>query len=219
MASWMVHFRIADKIIDKIPKVVRIPYIVGNIGPDCGEPNEDWSCFTPPTNITHWSDGNKSTINYEKFFASYLNKETDSEKWSFYLGYYIHLLTDALWSKNIARPTMEKWEEDLSKNGDFIWIIKRDWYDLDHLFLKNNPEFRTFQIFSKIAEFPNKYLEYYSDMAIMKQIRYITKFYLSEHDDLEREYIYLAEETMSKFVEEASDKVIIELKKKDIITL
>lgn len=217
MASWMVHFRIADRIMDKIPNVVEVPYIVGNIGPDCGEPNEDWSQFTPPTNISHWSDGNKSTIDYEKFFDSHLKMETDFEKWSFYLGYYIHLLTDVMWSKNIAKPTMEKWKEEFSKNSDFIWVVKKDWYDLDHFFLKNNPEFRTFEIFSNIVIFPNKYLEYYSETAIIKQIKYITRFYLSEHDNLEREYTYLSEEAMSKFVEEASDEIMIELKKKNII--
>ena len=50
MATWMVHLRIADGIMKEIPKLERQEFIMGNIAPDSGVPNEDWSVFTPNTN-------------------------------------------------------------------------------------------------------------------------------------------------------------------------
>ena len=53
MASWMVHLRIADKLLDKIPNLSPVEFIVGNIAPDSGVPNEDWSRFPPDTKTSH----------------------------------------------------------------------------------------------------------------------------------------------------------------------
>jgi hypothetical protein len=233
MASWMVHFRIGDKLIDNIAELQIEPYIVGNIGPDCGEPNEDWSVFTPSSDITHWApNGKKAFCNYEKFYNTYIkhngtsncnlefgnvSNENSIDKWSFYLGYYIHLITDVLWVKEIARPTMEQWNEEFAKDSNFIWQVKEDWYDLDHLYLKKNPDFRAFQIFKDIKNFDNCYLDYYSEKAFMKQIEYISRFYLDSHVKLEREYPYLTEKRMNEFVDYAIEFIMNEMREKNII--
>ena len=54
MASWMVHLRIADRLLDQFPDLSPIEFIVGNIAPDSGVPNEDWSAFSPPTSVSHF---------------------------------------------------------------------------------------------------------------------------------------------------------------------
>lgn len=54
MVSWMVHLRIADKLMDKIGNLDACAFILGNLAPDSGVPNEDWSVFTPPTNVSHF---------------------------------------------------------------------------------------------------------------------------------------------------------------------
>ena len=54
MASWMVHLRIADKLLDQIPGLSPTEFIVGNIAPDSGVPIADWSAFSPPTKISHF---------------------------------------------------------------------------------------------------------------------------------------------------------------------
>lgn len=53
MASWVIHFRIADGIIDSINNVDSEKFIVGNIAPDCGEWSEDGKSYTsqPKKNI------------------------------------------------------------------------------------------------------------------------------------------------------------------------
>lgn len=106
MATWMVHLRIADGIMKEIPKLERQEFIMGNIAPDSGVPNEDWSVFTPHTNVSHFKTDGEITI--PLFRDKYMNKElwagySEREK-SFFLGYYVHLLTDVLWKENIVDP-------------------------------------------------------------------------------------------------------------------
>ena len=113
MATWMVHLRIADGIMKEIPKLERQEFIMGNIAPDSGVPNEDWSVFTPNTNVSHFKKDGEITI--PLFRDKYMNKElwegySDKEK-SFFLGYYIHLLTDVLWKEKITDPSMQRFSE------------------------------------------------------------------------------------------------------------
>ena len=145
MATWMVHLRIADGIMKEIPKLERQEFIMGNIAPDSGVPNEDWSVFTPNTNVSHFKTDGEITV--PLFRDKYMNKElwvgySEKEK-SFFLGYYVHLLTDVLWKEKITDPSMQRFSELFEKDKDAIWKLKEDWYDLDHLFLKKNPCFRT----------------------------------------------------------------------------
>lgn len=54
MASWMVHLRIADRLLDSLPGLSAVDFVVGNIAPDSGIPNEDWSEFTPSVIVSHF---------------------------------------------------------------------------------------------------------------------------------------------------------------------
>ena len=38
MASWMIHLRIADKLLDKIPNLSPIEFLMGSMAPDSGIP-------------------------------------------------------------------------------------------------------------------------------------------------------------------------------------
>lgn len=215
MATWMTHFRIADCLLDRIDGLNAGEFIVGNIGPDCGEPNEDWSIFSPPTNITHWrSESNES--HFDDFYAAYLNPGTVCQKRrSFYLGYYVHLLTDDEWAKLIYYPKKAIYQAEFEKDGKFIWKFKRDWYDNDHLFHQANPDFRAFSIFSKIHCFNNDYLDYFSQQAFQKKIDYITSFYLNHQGDLTHDYPYLNANEMDAFVRKASETIIAALDEKN----
>lgn len=50
MATWMTHLRVAESVIQtlNIPKRM---FLVGNIAPDCGVPNEDLTAYVPPKKI------------------------------------------------------------------------------------------------------------------------------------------------------------------------
>ena len=54
MASWMVHLRIADELLPHLKGVEETAFVMGNIAPDSGVPNEDWSAFHPPKTATHF---------------------------------------------------------------------------------------------------------------------------------------------------------------------
>lgn len=215
MATWGLHIRIAEGLLKKGYNLDEESFLIGNIGPDCGMPNEDWSKFEPPTEVSHWSDKGKKNIFADKFYDAYLVKEVkDRKKKSFLIGYYSHLLTDIEFGKlvSIKRETDEnyaKWKIDKK----FIWTIKKDWYDLDHLYFRENPDSIFFRVFQHIKSFPN-YLDYYPDGAIMRQVKYITKFYQNPPEDLDREYIYLTMDEMNSFLEKTLALIDKDLKLK-----
>jgi hypothetical protein len=41
MATWIAHLRVAENILNEGLKFDKIPFVVGNIGPDAGMPNEE----------------------------------------------------------------------------------------------------------------------------------------------------------------------------------
>jgi hypothetical protein len=219
MATWMAHFRIADHFLDRIEGISAREFVVGNIGPDCGEPNDDWSAFTPPPAITHWY-GEGNTLRSEDFYKTYLGSgEVCPKRRSFYMGYYVHLLTDTEWIRLIGCPKQELYQAEFAADEGFIWKCKRDWYDLDHLFRRKNPEFRAFSLFSSIQDFKNEYLDYFSPQAIQRKIDYISGFYKNHDGDLEHDYPYLNEEEMDRFVKLAADILEGILREKGLLKL
>ncbi len=214
MASWIVHFQIAEKLLDFVKEEDQIQFIVGNIGPDCGKKLEGKDDFYPSSKITHWKlSEDKSRLDSKKFYDTYLLDRHDHRS-AFYLGYYVHLLTDMAWSQNIFEPVSKQNSDKQMNEEEFIKHIKRDWYDLDHLYLKKHPDFRIFQVFSEIEQFDNIYLDYYDLDSFTNQIKLISEFYISEHLGLEHEYIYLNEDQREKFIEETAEKIRKDLNKR-----
>ena len=205
MATWMAHFRIADYFVKQHGRLMIEPFLVGNIGPDCGVPNEDWSSFTPPKRISHWHNG-KTEIDAENFRSTYLagGNIKDAYEFAFFLGYYIHLLADKAWSR-LARWKMTEpmYRDNLAKDPNFIWIAKEDWYGLDHLFLREHPDFIFYTHFAPVHEFPNRFFDFYPLDAFTRQIRYISDFYLNFNGNLDRPFLYLSRQEMDGFVEAA----------------
>ena len=212
MASWMVHLRIADKLLDRIPELSPVEFIVGNIAPDSGVPNEDWSSFTPSTKISHFkTDGAKAGPRAfaEKYFTPTQRHHYTDRQYAFYLGYLTHLMTDVLWSERIVHPTLEKYaRKDAPDRDQFIWKIKEDWYDLDHKYLRDHPGFRAFRVYLGAVGFRNDFMEEFSIDAFENRRVYITDFYLQGKDGLDREYPYLTESEMDAFTEEAVQSIL-----------
>lgn len=208
MASWMVHLRIADKLLDRIPGLAPTEFTVGNIAPDSGVPNADWSSFSPPTKISHFKTDSDDACP-ELFAAKYWTEEKrqgyNSREYSFFLGYLTHLLTDVAWVEKIYHPTKIKFAElRASDPENFIWKVKEDWYDLDFKYLRDHPGFRAFQTYLEAAGFENTYMEEFSTDAFDNRRSYITGWYLAGKENLDREYPYLTEGQMDAFVEETT---------------
>jgi len=203
----MVHLRIADKLLDRIPGLSPVEFIVGNIAPDSGVPNEDWSQFSPPYTVSHFKSGTQKA-GPEAFAAKYFTPEQrevyTSRQFGLYLGYLTHLLTDKLWSEKVAKPSFRKHiGGEPPYNSAKVWEIKEDWYDLDFKFLRDHPGFRAFRVYLGAVGFPNEFMEEFSEDAFDNRRQYITEFYLQGKDNLDREYPYLTEAEMDAFVASA----------------
>lgn len=219
MASWMVHLRIADKLLDRIPGLQPIEFIMGSMAPDSGVPNADWSAFKPSTKVSHFrvdSGSGKKEIDLNAYVTRYFTPEHrkayDEKEYAFFLGYYTHLLTDILWSDQIAEPTRQRFAEMFARDRGGTWgKVKNDWYDLDFLYLKKHPGFRAFRAYLGAVGFRNTYMDIFSEDALDNRREYITYFYLQENDDLDREYPYLTESEADKFVGDAVESILIQL--------
>lgn len=207
MATWIAHLRIAENILKNMDDLDSIAFILGNVGPDSGVPNEDWSSFNPPKKITHWIN-EENNIDAERFFDKYIkNNLMEYSKYSYVLGYYIHLLTDIEWSKFFnEKKNNALYNKKLKEDASFIWTIKKDWYGLDFLYLEKNPNFIFHTIFKNIDQVPD-YIDYFPKGALMKQVNYITEYYLGDNEETKENFIYLNEEEMDKFIDDTSKKI------------
>ena len=78
MASWMVHLRVAESLLSKIANLSETEFIVGNIAPDSGVPNEDWSVFTPNTTVSHFKvqdENGEKAVSPKKYREKYFTNE------------------------------------------------------------------------------------------------------------------------------------------------
>ncbi len=137
MASWMVHLRTADKLLEYLPDVFAEEFIMGNIAPDSGVPNKDWSTYTPASEVSHYKTrgaGGRSVIQTDKYVDEYFTNEKQStytkKQYSFYLGYLTHLLTDVLWMDNVYNKSIRnlklfKYIKDWLVFITAIWIFLR----------------------------------------------------------------------------------------------
>lgn len=157
MASWMVHLRVADALLAKFDNLEEKEFVVGNIAPDSGVPTPDWSAYVPDKNTSHFKRPDRTgriEISPDAFAEQYFTKEMrasyNRKQNSFYLGYYVHLLTDVLWKQEVWYPAVNTYRADYDADPkSMTWKWKRDWYDLDFLYLRDHPEFRAFQIYEQ----------------------------------------------------------------------
>ncbi|MBQ8813284.1 MAG: zinc dependent phospholipase C family protein [Lachnospiraceae bacterium] len=215
MASWMVHLRVADALLDKFNGLTETAFVVGNIAPDSGVPTPDGRAYVPDKNTSHFKRPDKTgktEISPEAFADQYFTKEMragyNRKQYSFYLGYYVHLLTDVLWKQEVWYPAVNAYRAAYEADPqEMIRKWKRDWYDLDFRYLREHPDFRAFQIYEQAIGFENGYLDIFAGDAFDDRRKYITGFYRKGREDLDREYPYLNEKQMDKFVEDAVEYI------------
>ena len=181
---------------------------MGNIAPDSGVPCGER--YVPDKNTSHFqnndSDG-EPIFGWRIFADKYLSPEKintyNKKEFSFYLGYFTHLLADEKW-KTIMDPLKKKDGENYKKDKNAtVWKWKKDWYDLDRLFIRDNPDFRAFEIYKNAGKFKNSFLDFFSETAFDERRAFIVDFYSHFPDDLDREYVWLTEETMKEYIETA----------------
>lgn len=216
MASWMVHLRIGDKLLDRIADLSPVDFLVGNLAPDSGVPNDDWTVFTPSTAVSHFKNEASPYTNkvylpdfVAKYFTPQLQGQYSKEAYSFFLGYLTHLMTDCLWVERIVDPCRLKFAGEYAAEGKaFVARMKEDWYDLDFKYLRDRPGFRAFRVYLGAVGYVNGYMEEFAPDAFDNRRQYITSFYLEENPHIDREYPYLTERQMDAFLNQAAEDIL-----------
>ncbi len=220
MASWMVHLRIADELLPHLERIDETAFVMGSIAPDSGVPNADWSEFHPPKTVSHFQSRKDSgrTIDTRAFCARYFNDQVvrgySKNEYSFFLGYYIHLLTDIRWVETVVSSLKTAFPAEYAadKRGLFQ-AAKEDWYDLDFLYLEQHPDFKAFAVYENAVGFNNDIMNMFSKDAFENRRQYICGFYHSEeHGNLHRAYRYLTPERADAFVKDTAKSILAKLK-------
>lgn len=217
MATWGVHLRVARLFLKKIDKKHHREFVIGSVAPDCGYGEKDsFGEFTPPPTVTHWSpSGMKRDCRYKDFFDMFLTGERNDDYW-FYLGYYVHLLTDIMWSVTMYLPTRVKYEEEYRKNPEFLKVIKGDWNDIDVAYLRGLSENPCFDIIRNAGEVKD-YLTYYEHGQLTKQIKFIADYYEDYREIEDREYKYTTPDEIKNFIDCAYYLLDLQLKEQELI--
>jgi len=209
MATWIAHLRLAENVLELCPSLNPCGFAVGNISPDSGLPNDDWSAFTPPTSVTHLKVG--KDCGDLQFYRDYLypldasclhNVET-----SFRLGYFCHLLADNLWLYLIGEPTKAKYAPRFAADPEFIWTVKEDWYALDFLYVRNHPDSLFWKVFLTCT-CPPLNVPFLLVEGVQERIQYIQTYYQRADDEIEtlirQPRSYLTHSNMDDYVERST---------------
>lgn len=217
MASWIIHFRIADGVIADLNLKTDIGYfVVGNIAPDCGIPCENG--YNPPSQVTHITkDKNKSGCNYQYIYENFIKGESDIKKKSFYLGYYVHLITDVLWSEFAIRPLDEERKNYGKDYKEFFKKVKSDWYNLDFKYFHSDKRPASYEVFKKFGDFNEPYPEFYKNNEINRQIENIVNFYENNFCPADKIFKYMTPESADKFVAMAVRRIVYDLRNKKLL--
>ncbi|HET7578785.1 MAG TPA: hypothetical protein VFK33_05845 [Bacillales bacterium] len=206
LGTWIAHMRIAEGLENE--KLNQEAFLVGNIGPDCGIPLSDGVNYDPPKTVTHFKD-EKGYMQPELFYRKYLRLEIADlsyQKGSFFLGYYVHLLTDLAWIDFLEEKKQTPEYREILEEPDYIQRVKRDWYGQDFLYLKNNPNNIFHERFLCIESFPD-YLDYFPKGALTRQIHFIQKYYTEQDPETDRPFVYLTKDEMEHFVDDTAATV------------
>lgn len=216
MASWMIHLRVAQKILEQLKLGDTIEFIMGNIAPDSGIPSLDGTGYIPSSEISHFRTIDEygfKDVHEEQFIARYFTEEQRTHytkrQYTFYFAYLTHLITDKIWSREIVYPAKEQFSKLYdSSMEDFFAFLKKDWYDMDFLYLKKNPDFSAFQIYQNTNEFKNIYLDFFSEDAFEQRKEFIVEFYRRGVETVEERKTYLTMEQLERFVDSAVYEIL-----------
>ena len=219
MASWMIHLRVAQQLYRQLNIEFVNEFVLGNIAPDSGVPTEDGSGFSPDASVSHFrslDDNGIKNIHEEKFIQQYFtpaHRQSYSPKeYAFFLGYLTHLLTDKIWAREIVYSAKEKQNVLFRTNRRLFWqTIKKDWYDLDFMYLKSNPSFEAFRIYREIKDIRNTYVDFFSENAFAERRLFILNFYENGVANIEEHSTYLSKEELDVFVNSAVNEIIAQI--------
>lgn len=220
MGTWISHLRIAENLLPYFPDLDEITFTFGNLSPDSGIPNQDWTVFDPPKEVTHFLRKGEQEhqiqdlVYYQEYLAD-VKPDADKKLYSFRLGYFFHLLCDSLWARRVFAATQAQFKPLFEKDEKAaVGLVKGDWYGLDQLYVGAHPEHIFWRVIMEHPS-PPSYLPFVKDQTLHQQYDYIRRFYSEQEDKwfLSLPYQYLNEETMSRVVDDSIYAILIVHKK------
>ena len=122
MATWIVHLRLAENLLDLISGLDVQQFAIGNVAPDSGIPDEKWETFDPQGEVTHFhrlDDDLRRCADldfYRRYLVSVDPVDESGKRFSFLLGYFFHLVTDNLWRERVFLPTRGRFAEEFESD-------------------------------------------------------------------------------------------------------
>jgi len=178
MALWVTHLMIADRVLRELPHLDARGFCVGSIAPDCNQENADWTDFTPPREVTHWMNGKvKDEDDCDRFRDVYfLSRESEietDEEYAFLLGYYAHLITDAMYMQFLIDENRVKaaWQRILADEE-----AKKRAEGLECTFKSIRTILPKEIRFAEIGAIERKYLDEHPDSGFIRYILPLTDF-------------------------------------------
>lgn len=197
MASSMIHFVIANRIMEQIDVKNKQRFILGSLVPDACS-HEDGSYDT----CHFWgqsSDGLLKGINWLLFKEKYSSKLQDD---SIYLGYFCHLIEDAVWFYDIVDKYVRKYPRNI--RGEYYAKGYRDYGRLNYILTRKYkldvPSLVSYDI--PFEEVPAKY--------IMPHLEDFLKFFSTEKCDEEEFELYNLD-IIEKYIEKCMQLCVNEI--------
>ena len=234
MATWVTHLMIADHVMKQCPELDRHGFCVGNIAPDCNVENEDWTSFTPSREVTHWMTGQRKVASdCDSFIKEYIDKCKDNiqsqEHYSFLMGYYVHLITDAAfqwyirddkrvkdtWNRINANENLRVSAMGYPKDWDSVKILipkherMHEIYSMEAEYLRDNPTSGYLTEILPLKEFPD-YIEYMPHGCVVRKIGIMG--YVPKLDENLTNPIALSREEFLYFVDNTTSLVVSKLR-------
>lgn len=233
MASWMIHFRVARALLDREilgpdpERALVDAFVLGNIAPDSGVPSVDahgHTVYIPDKDTSHFMrpfEGVPEGENPERcdphgFAARYLSAPPDPEAAAFYLGYLCHLVTDNAWVREVVYPAKVRLGHLRRENGvetpaaiaRFYAVLKKDWYDMDFIYIKHHPELPVYRGFLGAPPYGNRFLPFFPPDAFEKKRAEIEAFYRRGAEGVVERVTYPTEEELAAFIEAVAAEVL-----------
>jgi hypothetical protein len=216
MATWVLHLRVAEIVKKSLGlNVDETAYYVGSIAPDSGRMVDNFT-YLPSKDVSHWK---REGVTYEQrfedngdFFRKYGENENNLFRKSFYLGYYVHILTDTIYVRDIIAPFIREhgkpfWRENIEK-------IRSGWYEIDHRFVDRNKNFRPLELIYGVKEFKNDFLDYFTEDDITERILFAAELYKNGKPNENAEFVTHDEKKAEELVELMSTTIAEILKEK-----
>lgn len=235
MASWMIHLRVAQALLDRgIPGVGDYEegvdaFLMGNLAPDSGillptggySPDKTTSHFmrrfenVPPGE-------NPERCDPRLLAESWLlpSSETkDPAALGFYTGYLAHLVTDNAWVREMIYPAKLRFAHLRLREGvetpegvsAFYEFLKRDWQDLDLAYLRDNPPPPAYERFLVIPPFLNTYLPFFPPYAFEQKRPEVQALYHNGGQRATQRPLYITQQEAETFVQRTAEEVLEEL--------